>query len=88
MSLDVDDGGALRTTRPTSFELEIAIDGVSIGEDARLAEVFGVEGAAEPDESMFTSERLTFRDLPAAKAIFKVIRIYIPVRSAGGELHG
>ena len=59
VSFDVDDGGALGTTRPTSFALEIAIDGVSIGEDARLVEVLGVEGATELNESAFSSEGLT-----------------------------
>ena len=59
VSLDVEDGGALGITRPTSVAFEIAIDDVSIGEAARLAEVFGVEGAAELNESAFSSEGLT-----------------------------
>ena len=59
VSFDVGDGGALGTTRPTSFALEIAIDGVSIGEDARLVEVLGVEGATGLNDAAFSSEGLT-----------------------------
>jgi len=60
VSLDVEDGGALGTTRPTSFTLEVAIDGVNIGEGARLAEVLSVEGATELDESAFSTDGLSF----------------------------
>ena len=37
----------------------MAIAGVVIGEVAQLAEVFGVEGAAELNESAFSPEGLT-----------------------------
>ena len=42
-----------------AFDLTVGIVGVEIGEGARLAEALGVEGAAELDESAFSSEGLS-----------------------------
>lgn len=42
-----------------AFDLAVSIGGAEIGEGARLAEVLGIEGAAELDESAFSSEGLT-----------------------------
>ena len=41
-----------------AFDLTVSIGGAEIGEGARLAEVLGIEGAAELDESAFSSEGL------------------------------
>ena len=42
-----------------AFDLVVNIADAEIGEGARLAEVLGIEGAAELDESAFSSEGLT-----------------------------
>ena len=42
-----------------AFDLVVDIAGAEIGEGARLAEVLGVEGAAELKESAFSSDGLT-----------------------------
>ena len=42
-----------------AFDLVVDIAGEEIGEGAKLAEVLGVEGAAELNESAFSSEGLT-----------------------------
>ena len=47
------------STAEKAFDLVVEIGGVAIGEGARLAEVLGVEGAAELDESAFSSDGLT-----------------------------
>ena len=41
-----------------AFVLTISIGDAKIGEGARLAEVLGIEGTAELDESAFSSEGL------------------------------
>jgi hypothetical protein len=41
-----------------AFDLTISIGGAEIGEGTRLAEVLGIEGATELDESAFSSEGL------------------------------
>jgi hypothetical protein len=41
------------------FDLAVSIGGAEIGEGARLAEVLGIEGAVELNESAFSSEGLT-----------------------------
>ena len=41
------------------IDLAVSIAGAEIGEGARLAEVLGIEGAAELDESTFSSEGMT-----------------------------
>ena len=59
--------GAMGTSRPTSFAFEVAIDGVNIGGGSvaeavlkeNLKKVLGVEGAAELNESAFSSNGLT-----------------------------
>ncbi len=42
-----------------AFDLVVDIAGVEIGEGSRLAEALGVEGAAELNESAFSSDGLT-----------------------------
>ena len=42
-----------------AFDLVVDIAGVEIGEGTRLAEALGVEGAAELNESAFSSDGLT-----------------------------
>ena len=42
-----------------AFDLTVSIAGAEIGEGARLAEVLGIEGAAELNELAFSSEGLT-----------------------------
>ena len=43
-----------------TFDLVVDIAGAEIGTAARLAEVLGVEGATELNESVFSSEGLSF----------------------------
>ena len=43
-----------------AFDLIVDVAGVEIGTAARLAEVFGVEGATELNESAFSSEGISF----------------------------
>ena len=55
---------AIESIEPSSvasgaFDLVVDIVGEEIGEGAKLAEVFGVEGATELNESAFSSEGLT-----------------------------
>ena len=67
VGFDVVEGGAMGTSRPTSFAFEVAIDGVNIGGGSvaeavlkeNLKKVLGVEGAAELNESAFSSNGLT-----------------------------
>ena len=47
------------STANGTFDLTVSIAGAEIGEAARLAEVLGIEGAAELKESAFSSEGLT-----------------------------
>ncbi len=47
------------STANGTFDLTVSIAGAEIGEGARLAEVLGIEGAAELDESAFSSDGLT-----------------------------
>ena len=47
------------STASGTFDLIVSIAGAEIGEGARLAEVLGIEGAAELDESAFSSEGMT-----------------------------
>ena len=47
------------STANGTFNLTVSIAGAEIGEGARLAEVLGIEGAAELDESAFSSDGLT-----------------------------
>ena len=55
---------AIESVAPSSdssgvFDLVIGIAGSGIGEGGRLAEVFGVEGAAELDEAEFSEDGLS-----------------------------
>ena len=47
------------STVEKAFDLVVEIGGAAIGEGARLAEVLGVEGAAELKEAAFSSDGLT-----------------------------
>ena len=47
------------STASGTFDLTVSIAGAEIGEGARLADVLGIEGAAELKESAFSSEGLT-----------------------------
>ena len=47
------------STASGTFDLTVSIAGAEIGEEARLAEVLGIEGAAELKESVFSSDGLT-----------------------------
>ncbi len=47
------------STASGAFDLTVSIADAEIGEGARLAEVLGIEGAAELDESEFSSDGLT-----------------------------
>lgn len=47
------------STASGTFDLTVSIAGAEIGEGARLAEVLGIEGAAELSKSAFSPEGLT-----------------------------
>ena len=55
-----------------AFDLIVDIAGVEIGTAANLAEVFGVEGATELNDSAFSSDGLSFNFQRTADGKVKV----------------
>ena len=82
VGFDVADGGAIGTSPPISFALEVAIDGVNIGGGSvpeavlkeNLKKVLGIEGSKTLNPEMFSSDNIdiTFDTPVDGKAKFTV----------------